>query len=87
MSLNIPNLERNKFLAPFTTYKIGGPADLFVEVHTINELTHALSEALAAVFPFFCLVAELIFYLPTRGFGDWLSVIGQIKLHSSIMEE
>ena len=39
MSLNIPNLERNKFLAPFTTYKIGGPSDLFVEVHTIDELT------------------------------------------------
>ena len=55
MSLNIPNLERNKFLAPFTTYKIGGPADLFVEVHTIDELTHALSEARRSSIPFFLL--------------------------------
>ena len=86
MSLNIPNLERNKFLAPFTTYKIGGLADLFVEVHTIDELVNALSEARRSRIPFFCLVAGLIFYLLTRGFVDWLPVTGQIKLRSSIME-
>ncbi|MCF6148375.1 MAG: UDP-N-acetylmuramate dehydrogenase [Candidatus Kuenenia sp.] len=53
MTLNIPNLEKNKPLAPFTIYKIGGPADWFVEVHTIDELLHAVSEAKCKDIPYF----------------------------------
>ncbi|MCR4320963.1 MAG: UDP-N-acetylmuramate dehydrogenase [Candidatus Brocadiaceae bacterium] len=68
MSLNIPNLERNKLLAPFTTYKIGGPADLFVEVHTIDELTHALSEARCSRIPFFLLGCGANILFTDKGF-------------------
>ena len=68
MSLNIPNLERNKFLAPFTTYKIGGPSDLFVEVHTIDELTHALSEARCSRIPFFLLGCGANILFTDKGF-------------------
>ncbi|HHT9137412.1 MAG TPA: UDP-N-acetylmuramate dehydrogenase [Candidatus Wunengus sp. YC60] len=68
MSLNIPNLERNKFLAPFTTYKIGGPADLFVEVHTIDELTHAVFEARREKIPFFLLGCGANILVTDKGF-------------------
>ncbi len=68
MSLNIPNLERNKFLAPFTTYKIGGPADWFVEVHTLDELVHALSEARRNSTPFFLLGCGANILVTDKGF-------------------
>ena len=68
MSLNIPNLEQNKFLAPFTTYKIGGPADLFVEVHTIDELVNALSEASQEEIPFFLLGCGANILFTDKGF-------------------
>ncbi len=38
-------LRRNVALAPFTTFQIGGPADLFVEVHTPAELVRAIEIA------------------------------------------
>ena len=68
MSLNIPNLERNKLLAPFTTYKIGGLADLFVEVHTIDELIHALLEARCNGIPFFLLGCGANILVTDKGF-------------------
>ncbi|TLD40407.1 MAG: UDP-N-acetylenolpyruvoylglucosamine reductase [Candidatus Jettenia ecosi] len=68
MSLNIPNLERNKPLAPFTTYQIGGPADLFVEVYTIDELTHALLAARRKDIPFFLLGCGANILVTDKGF-------------------
>ncbi|UJS16041.1 MAG: UDP-N-acetylmuramate dehydrogenase [Candidatus Jettenia sp.] len=68
LSLNIPNLERNKPLAPFTTYQIGGPADLFVEVYTIDELTHALLEARRKDIPFFLLGCGANILVTDKGF-------------------
>ncbi|MDN3510742.1 MAG: UDP-N-acetylmuramate dehydrogenase [Candidatus Jettenia sp.] len=68
ISLNIPNLERNKPLAPFTTYQIGGPADLFVEVYTIDELTHALLEARRNGIPFFLLGCGANILVTDKGF-------------------
>ncbi len=64
----MPNLERNKPLAPFTTYKIGGPADLFVEVYTIDELIHAISEALCKGIPFFLLGCGANILVTDKGF-------------------
>jgi UDP-N-acetylmuramate dehydrogenase len=68
MSLNIPNLEKNRPLAPLTTYKIGGPADLFVEVHTIDELIHALFEARRNAIPFFLLGCGANILVTDKGF-------------------
>ncbi|MES3630987.1 MAG: UDP-N-acetylmuramate dehydrogenase [Longimonas sp.] len=39
------SLQRNVPLAPYTTFKIGGPADLFWEVHSADELATALQIA------------------------------------------
>ena len=68
MPLNIPNLERNKLLAPFTTYKIGGPADLFVEVHTIDELINTISEARKNNIPLFLLGCGANILVTDKGF-------------------
>ncbi len=43
--MKLAQAERNVILAPFTTYKIGGPADFFVAPRTIDELTGAISSA------------------------------------------
>lgn len=68
MPFNIPNLERNKPLAPFTTYRIGGPADLFVEVYTIDELIHALFETRRNAVPFFFLGCGANILVTDKGF-------------------
>ncbi len=68
MSLNIPNLERNKPLAPFTTYKIGGLSDFFIEVRTIDELMHALCEARRNAMPFFLLGCGANILITDKGF-------------------
>lgn len=52
---SIPNLERNVLLGPLTTYKIGGPADYFVAVHTAKELANAVKAARAEDVPWFLL--------------------------------
>lgn len=68
MPLNITNLERNKPLAPFTTYKIGGLSDFFVEVHTIDTLLHALVEARRNKIPFFLLGCGANILVTDKGF-------------------
>ncbi len=46
-------LKQNEPLAPFTTFKIGGPADFFYEAKTRQELMFAIVEARRAGIPFF----------------------------------
>lgn len=53
--LNIPNLQKNVTLAPLTTYKIGGPADYFIDVRSANELSNAVQAARAEGMPYFIL--------------------------------
>ncbi|WP_285213402.1 hypothetical protein, partial [Klebsiella quasipneumoniae] len=53
--LDLPNLQHNVTLAPLTTYQIGGPADLFVEVHSKDELARAVLVAREAGIPYFLL--------------------------------
>lgn len=52
LALNIPNLEENKPLAPYTTMKVGGPARWFVEAKTTEEIIHAVQEAVAKNIPY-----------------------------------
>lgn len=49
------NLQKNIKLAPHTTYRIGGPADYFIQVTSRNELIEALKYALNAGIPWFLL--------------------------------
>ena len=52
---SLPNLEQNVPLGPLTTYKIGGPADSFVTVHTSDQLVAAVKAARADNVPWFLL--------------------------------
>ena len=40
-----PRVRRDVGLAPYTTYKVGGPASLFLEAASLDDL-HAVSNAL-----------------------------------------
>lgn len=68
MSINIPNLEKNKILAPFTTYKIGGHADLFVEVSTVDDMVNAVLEARRNRIPVFLLGCGSNILITDKGF-------------------
>jgi UDP-N-acetylmuramate dehydrogenase len=49
------NVQENVILAPYTTFKIGGPAKYFVEVQNENELKESLDYALKNKLAFFVL--------------------------------
>ncbi len=66
--LNIPNLQHDVVLAPLTTYQIGGPADLFVTVHSADELAHAVRSAREAGIPFFLLGTGANILIGDKGF-------------------
>ena len=53
--LGAARLERGVPLAPHTTFKIGGPADLMYRAHTPDELAQAVLAARALDVPFFLL--------------------------------
>lgn len=44
---SLPNLQHDVPLGPLTTYNIGGPADLFIAVHSADELATAVRTARA----------------------------------------
>ena len=48
-------LRRNVILAPYTTIKIGGPADFFYEARTAEDLVYAIKTATAMEIPHFLL--------------------------------
>jgi UDP-N-acetylmuramate dehydrogenase len=53
--LGTHRLERDVLLAPYTTFKIGGPADLFYRALTAEELATAIHAARELEIPFFLL--------------------------------
>jgi len=54
-ALGSSRLQRDVPLGPHTTFNIGGPADLFYEAHTADELYRALKAARTVDLPFFLL--------------------------------
>ena len=53
--LGADRLRRDVALAPFTTFRIGGPADLYYEARTADELALAVATARERRIPFFLL--------------------------------
>jgi UDP-N-acetylmuramate dehydrogenase len=53
--LNLDGLQQSVLLAPYTTYKIGGPADYFVEAATVEQLVTAVNATRQAKVPYFIL--------------------------------
>jgi len=62
-----PRLMIQQRLAAFTSFRIGGPADLMVEVHSEEELGAALSAAHRHQVPAFCLGAGTNLLVSDRG--------------------
>ena len=54
-SLGSDRVARGVALAPFTTFRIGGPADLFYEARSADELARAVTVARAEGIPYFVL--------------------------------
>lgn len=55
MVTEILNLEHNVLLAPYTTYRIGGPADLFLHARSEEELVAGITYARENRLPWFLL--------------------------------
>jgi UDP-N-acetylmuramate dehydrogenase len=53
--LDLPNLQQDVILAPYTTYKIGGPAEYFFEANSAEDLVLAVTKARKANIPYFIL--------------------------------
>lgn len=66
--LNIKDLQQNIKIAPYTTYKIGGPADYFVVVKTKADLINAIKEARENSIPFFILGTGANILFGDKGF-------------------
>jgi UDP-N-acetylmuramate dehydrogenase len=66
--LDIPNLKKGEPLAPYTTYKIGGPADYFVVAHNAEELVSSIQEARRVGLPYFVLGTGANILFGDKGF-------------------
>ena len=64
----LAGIQRNVPLAPYTTIKIGGPADLFYEACTTGELECALRTARSTEVPHFLLGCGANIVVGDRGF-------------------
>ena len=67
-SLSLPGLRHDVPLAPLTTYRIGGPADLFVAVQSTDALVDAVLAARDAGVPYFLLGTGANILVGDRGF-------------------
>jgi UDP-N-acetylmuramate dehydrogenase len=61
-------LRSGEVLAPYTTFRIGGPADLFYEATTADELATAILAARESGLPFFLLGLGANILIGDRGF-------------------
>jgi UDP-N-acetylmuramate dehydrogenase len=67
-SLVAERLRANVPLAPFTTFKIGGPADVLYDATSADDLANAVTAARAAGMPFFVLGLGANILVGDRGF-------------------
>ncbi len=66
--LDSGHLKRDERLAPYTTFRIGGPADLFLEAHTPDELARSVLTARELGVPHFVLGIGANILVGDRGF-------------------
>ncbi|CAN5464307.1 UDP-N-acetylmuramate dehydrogenase [soil metagenome] len=67
-ALGADRLERNVPLAPYTSFKIGGPAEILYRSTTDEELAHAITVARELEIPFFLLGLGANILIGDRGF-------------------
>ncbi|MEX0919330.1 MAG: UDP-N-acetylmuramate dehydrogenase [Parcubacteria group bacterium] len=66
--MEIPNLQRDISLAPYTTYKIGGKADYFIIAKSKDELISAVIKARENKIPYFILGTGANILVGDKGF-------------------
>ncbi|HET7583959.1 MAG TPA: UDP-N-acetylmuramate dehydrogenase [Gemmatimonadaceae bacterium] len=66
--LDPDRIRRDEPLAPYTTFRIGGPADLFYEPRSADELAHAITAARTLGVPVFVLGLGANILIGDRGF-------------------
>ena len=66
--LNESQLTRDEPLAPYTTFRIGGPADLFYSTRTADDLAHAVLAARELGVPYFVLGLGANILVGDKGF-------------------
>jgi len=67
-ALGVDRVRRDEVLAPYTTFRIGGPADLFYEPQTADELARAILAARKHGVPYFLLGMGANILIGDRGF-------------------
>jgi len=67
-ALGADRVRAAEVLAPYTTFKIGGPADLFYEARSADELAAAIGAARGHEVPFFLLGLGANILIGDRGF-------------------
>jgi UDP-N-acetylmuramate dehydrogenase len=67
-ALGPDRVQRSVQLAPFTTFKIGGPADFFYEARSADELARAVTVAREHAVPYFVLGLGANILIGDRGF-------------------
>ena len=67
-ALDTDRVRLGVVLGPFTTFQIGGPADVFFEAHSADELAAAVDAAREAGVPFFLLGLGANILIGDRGF-------------------
>src|SRR3989344_4129721 len=66
--LNIPSIQTNVILAPYTTYKIGGPADYFFVATNKEDLINVVKEARKNNIKYFVLGTGANILVSDKGF-------------------
>src|SRR5579859_3554520 len=78
------NIRQRVTLAPYTTFGIGGPADFFVEVVSVEEIMEAVAFAKVKLLPFFLLGTGANILVGDKGFRG---VVIKNEFRSVILNE
>ena len=78
-------LKRAEPLAPYTTFRIGGPADLFYEAESADDLAHAILTARELGVPYFLLGLGANILVGDKGFRGL--VIRNLARHHAFHED
>jgi UDP-N-acetylmuramate dehydrogenase len=84
-ALGAERVRRGEVLAPYTTFKIGGPADLFYEAQNADELAQAILAAREHGVPYFLLGLGANVLIGDRGFRGL--VIRNLARHTEVLPE
>jgi len=84
-ALGADRVRRDEVLAPYTTFRIGGPADLFYEPQTADELARAILAAREHGIPYFLLGMGANILIGDRGFRGL--VIRNAARHMAVLPD